>query len=350
MEVINVDEKEKWNAIIMGFPKWDIYYLVEYAKSFQIHGDGNPILIYIEFDSCKMAYVMMENDISQCRQFAGHLPEGKYFDWTTPYGYGGPLFEGEITDQWMNKALEQIEEYAQNNHIVSQFFRCHPLLQNQKYMESVSQVVCLKKTVYIDTSTKDIILSNMTTNGRNMFRKAEKSGVRIISDTGERIKEFIDIYKMTMDNRRAEEYYYFDQQYFDYLKGNLYKNMIIFYALYEEKIISAAIFFYNERYMHYHLSGTLRQYNCFGATNMLLTEAAFWAAQKGIVQLHLGGGTDVEDSLLRFKKHFNRNGLIDFYIGCNIFLQDDFDRLVTIRKQTDHEFDDTKKFLIQYRG
>ena len=36
--------------------------------------------------------------------------------------------------------------------------------------------------------------------------------------------------------------------------------MVYFYAVWEEKIISAAMFFYNENFMHYHLSGTLWEY------------------------------------------------------------------------------------------
>ncbi len=36
-------------------------------------------------------------------------------------------------------------------------------------------------------------------------------------------------------------------------------------------------------------------------------------------EFHLGGGVENEDSLLRFKKHFNRNGLIDFCIGSKVF-------------------------------
>lgn len=350
MEVIQVDQREKWNTVVRSFSDWDVYYLNEYARSFQIHGDGRPVLLHIEWGDARLVYIMMQEDLAAFKPFKGVLPEGRYYDWTTPYGYGGPLIEGKITTEWIQKVMEQVTQYAQHHHIVSQFFRFHPLLQNQKEIESCSTVVYMKKTVYMDTTSKEVICANMTSNNRNMVRKAQKNGIQIIMDRGERIEEFMKIYHQTMEHRVADEYYFFERSYFEYIIRNMGDHMILFYAVYGEKIISASIFFYNEQFMHYHLSGTLYEYRNLGATNLLLTEAAFWAAEHGIKRFHLGGGVEEEDSLLRFKKHFNKKGLIDFCIGCNIFMQDVFDNLIELRKAQDADFDEQKPFLIKYRG
>ena len=93
MEIIQVGETDRWNNIIKSFQNWDIYYLNEYAYSFQLHGDGIPILIYHEQDSRRLCYVMMQEDISSFPPLAAYLESGQYYDWTTPYGYGGPLAE-----------------------------------------------------------------------------------------------------------------------------------------------------------------------------------------------------------------------------------------------------------------
>lgn len=350
MEVIRCEEKERWNNIIKSFKNWDIYYLNEYAHSLELHGDGKPILLYFETQQGKMCYVMMQNDIADFKPFQNNLPSDTYFDWTTPYGYGGPLYDGILSDDWMKERLQEIKDYANKNHIISQFFRYHPLQQNQKIMENCSKVIYMKKTVFIDTESEDIIYKNMTPNNRNMVRKAQKNGIEIICDHGERIADFIKIYNETMKNHNADEYYYFDSSYFEFIKSQMRENTIFFYALYDEKIVSASIFFFNEQFMHYHLSGTLYEYRNLAATNLLLTEAAIWAAKHNIKYLHLGGGVENEDSLLRFKKHFNRNGQIDFCIGCNIFEQQKFEQLVELRKQIDKNFDDTKSFMIKYRG
>lgn len=350
MEVVQISQKEKWNSIVKSFSNWDVYYLNEYAKSFELHGDGIPVLINVDFDDCRMIYIMMENDISEFLPFQNLLEKEMFYDWTSPYGYGGPLIDGNWTVEWMQTAMEEVTQYAKKHHIVSQFFRYHPLLQNHKFMETMSKVIYMKKTVYIDTSSEGMIKANMTSNNRNTVRKAEKNGIKIIFDSGERMDSFIEIYNETMKCHEADTYYYFQNQYFDYLRNNLAKNMIFGYALYEEKIISASIFLYNELFMHYHLSGTLSDYRNLGAANLILTEAAFWAEKHGISKFHLGGGVEMEDSLLNFKKRFNKNGLIDFCIGCNIFLQNEFDFLVESRKKEDKTFDGDTPFLIKYRG
>jgi len=143
---------------------------------------------------------------------------------------------------------------------------------------------------------------------------------------------------------------YFSQIYFDYLIKEMEGNVIFFYAFFEGMPVSASIFFYNDKYMHYHLSGTLSEYRKYAATNLIISEAAEWAASYGIQKFHLGGGVGIDDSLLSFKKHFNRNGLINFCIGRNIFDMNAFNELVKLRKKNDAQFDETKPFLIQYRG
>lgn len=347
---IDIEDRENWNKIIKGFENWDVYYLNEYAKSLQIHGDGSPFLLYWEEENQKMAYVVMENDIAEFAPFVNNIPQNRYYDWTTPYGYGGPLLNNGATEEFVRKNIEDTIRYAKEHKIVSSFFRYHPLMQNHKSVEKFVKVIHEKQTVYVDTSSVDTIWRNMTPNNRNMVRKAEKNGITIVADQGEKIEEFIKIYDATMKKNNADEYYYFKKEYFEYLMEHLQDNCIFFYALYEEKIISASIFLFNEKYMHYHLSGTLAEYNKLGATNMLLTKAAEWAAERGIEKFHLGGGVDNEDSLLRFKKHFNRYGLIDFCIGAEIFLEDDFRQLVEIRKNTDPTYDVNRPFLIKYRG
>lgn len=350
MEMIQIEEKEKWNSKVKSFPEWDIYYLNEYACSLQLHGDGQPVLIYHERDGGKLCYVMMQEDIAKFFSLSPYLKPDVYYDWTTPYGYGGPLTDGNLTSKWIENFVEELNQWCRNHKIVSQFFRFHPLLQNQKVLEKVCDVVYMKKTVYIDTADKEVIFRNMTPNNRNMVRKALKNGIEIVMDKGERIEEFQKIYRATMRYNEAEEYYYFERRYFEYLNQNMKGNIIYFYAVYQGIPVSASIFFYNRKFMHYHLSGTLPEYRKLASANLLLSEAANWASEQGIREFHLGGGVGSEDSLLTFKKHFNRNGLLDFCIGRNIFNQQAFDDLVSIRQEKDPTFNDAKPFLIKYRA
>ena len=46
LEIINIDESEKWDSIVKSFSNYDVYYMSGYTKAFKLHGDGEPTLIY----------------------------------------------------------------------------------------------------------------------------------------------------------------------------------------------------------------------------------------------------------------------------------------------------------------
>ena len=349
MLILSHEYKKEWNSLVKSFEEWDVYYLHEYAISFREHGDGDPLLIYYEDINCRLCYVVMLNDISEMHAFKGKLERGKYFDLTTPYGYGGPLVDGNFSEDSKNNFVMELDNYCVSKNIVSQFFRFHPILSNQVYMENLYEVIELKKTIVVDTLSHEKINNNIVSKCRNMIRKAEKMGISIRHDVGENIDEFINIYESTMKNNHAEKYYFFEQRYYDYLINEMADNIIVFYSYFEENMISAAIFFYNDKYMHYHLSGTLKEYRHMASMNLLLYKASLWASDRGISLLHLGGGIDHADSLFKFKKQFNKNGELPFYIGRGIFNQEMYNQLLCIRKEIDENFNMNNSYLIQYR-
>ena len=50
----------EWDETVKSFAKYDVYYLSGYVKAFQIHGDGDPQLLYYETDGLKAIYVYMK--------------------------------------------------------------------------------------------------------------------------------------------------------------------------------------------------------------------------------------------------------------------------------------------------
>jgi lipid II:glycine glycyltransferase (peptidoglycan interpeptide bridge formation enzyme) len=85
---------------------------------------------------------------------------------------------------------------------------------------------------------------------------------------------------------------------------------------------------FNGTSAHYHLSGTLRDYMSYGANNLGLYEIALDLCKNGCKSFHLGGGYGGDSSpLLKFKRSFNKNGDLDFYIGKRIFNQEEYDEV-----------------------
>ncbi len=348
LKVIDYKNKEMWDSIITKFSKFDIYYTYYYALSLMSHGDGVPQLIYFESDNLSICYVVMQSDISSCSKFS-NLKKGYFFDWETPYGYGGPLIEGELSESSLKSFWKELKDYCIKNSIVSQFIRFNPLLENHLIMPSIIETKYLKDTVYIDTTTADVIFSNMDSKNRNLIRKAQKNNIEIVIKDGKEYGEFLRLYNQTMDKDNAADYYYFNNEYFDIL-SELGESEQIFYAMLGDRPIAASIMLNINGTMHYHLSGSDMEFRGLCPSNLLLYEAAVWCAKNNITKFHLGGGVSIgEDGLLHFKKQFNKNGRIGFYVGRTIFDKEKYDYLLQQRLLNDPEFDVNNGFMIQYR-
>ena len=349
LKIINFDDKDKWNSIVKSFNQYDVYYLNEYISAFRYTNDGKPLLIYYRGNKMRLCYAVQQSDIAEYTKFKGYLERGKYYDWSTPYGYGGPLTDN-VDEKEISDFFNLINEYCKLKNIITQFIRFHPLLQNQRVFADICDLRRLKSTVFINTVDKDTINTNMDSKNRNMVKKAQKNGIDIITDNSRENKlAFVELYRSTMQRNNASEYYYFNQMFFEDVFSNLEENYTLFSARLEGIIVCSAIIMHCNGNLHYHLSASLREYMHLAPNNLLLYTAACWGAENGYTRFHLGGGVGIADNLLSFKKSFNKKGLIDFYIGRNVFCEEIYKELLGIRTNADLEFNPNNNYLIQYR-
>lgn len=337
LQIYTIQDADKWDNIVKTFKDYDVYWLSGYVKAFQIHGDGEPLLFYYEDENVKGINVVMKRDIAKDKHFENILEPNKYYDFATPYGYGGWLIEGENSKQ----LFIDYEQWCKNNNIVSEFVRFHPVVDNQRFSVNSYEVIPLGQTIALDLSSKDVIWDNITSKNRNVIRKAIKNGVKIYSSRNIEIyKKFIGIYNATMDKDNADKYYYFGEDFYKSILYDLKHNAQVFYAeLDDGTIIATSIMIYANGRMNYHLSGSLREYQNLAPSNLLLYEAALWGNANGYKTLHLGGGVGSgEDSLYKFKSAFNRNSNYRYHIGKKVFLQDEYQKLVSSRKEIQSEF------------
>jgi len=351
-EIIDIKDTIRWDHIVKSFRQNDIYYFNKYVRAFQIHGDGEPILIYYQAEDLRGFNVTMKRDISLFDPLKKSFPVATYFDIITPYGYGGFIFEGNVNDENLVCFNNDYLEILNNEHIICEFVRYHPLLDNAKNMCSVSTVLKLGKTISIDLESIDLIWTNITSKNRNMIRKAQKSGIIIQhGKSNELMNEFIRIYNSTMEKDNASNYYYFHKMFYKSIQSDLDGNYELFYAVYDNKIISMSIMLFTNERMHYHLSGSDFEYRNLAPTNLLLYEAACWGCNQGYRTLHLGGGIGSnEDNLFKFKQAFNRNSYNSFFIGKQIYNQKVYDDLVEIREINNLGFNKESSFFPLYRA
>ena len=242
----------------------------------------------------------------------------------------------------MHTCRKMNEEY-----IVDNFVRYHPVLANAVSMKDCSEVIDLGKTVAMDLTSENVIWKNIDSKNRNMIRKAEKNGIVIKHGQGiELFDDFIQIYNATMDKDHAEEYYYFKPEFYKSIHDDLKDNYEMFWAEYEGKIIAMSIMIFANGRLNYHLSGSDLQYRNLAPSNLLLYKAALWGCEQGMKTFHLGGGVgSEEDSLFKFKIAFNRFSDCQFSIAKHIFDKKKYDELVAERTLRDASFDAESNFF-----
>lgn len=349
LKVYSIQQSQEWDAIVRSFKSFDVYYLSGYVKAFQIHGDGEPLLFYYESHDLRGINVVMKRDVALDSQFTGKIEAGKYYDFVTPYGYGGWLLEGESDGRELFKLYE---DWCFKHQIVSEFVRFHPVLRNhsthgvgEKY-----DVQALGGTIAMDLSSPEVIWQNMISKNRNMIRKAQKTGVVIYNGRYPEIFEkFRVVYNGTMDKDKADPYYYFEPAFYKSVLNDLAGEAQVFYAEFEEKVIAASIILRANGCLNYHLSGSLREYSNFAPGNLLLYQAALWGYANGCRTFHLGGGVgSQEDGLYKFKAAFYRGTPCRFHIGRKVFNKEMYDRFVEMRRETGNLVNSC--FFPMYRG
>ena len=342
IRIIGIEESKLWDQIVCGFANHDVYYLSGYVRAFEIHRDGIPQLLYYDNNGLRAIYVYMKRKTSI---------DG-IFDSITPYGYGGVLFEGDTSETNLRTFWDAYVDKMNEESVVDNFVRYHPVLANAIQMKEVSQVIDLGKTIALDLTSPEIIWENIVSKNRNMLRKAEKSGVEIHHSKDVKLfDDFIRIYNATMDKDNADSYYYFGEDFYKSIHEDLYDNYEMFYATCDGKIISMSLIIFANNQMHYHLSGSLVEYRNLAPTNLLLYKVALWGYEQGFKTFHLGGGVGSgEDNLYKFKAAFNRNSNYRFSIAKHIFNQEKYDELVRIRAMQDATFKMDSNFFPLYRS
>lgn len=169
-KILTLDDNATWDRIVLSFSKHDVYYLSGYVKAFQIHGDGEPQLLFYEKDGLKAIYVYMKRKTAI---------EGVY-DSITPYGYGGVLFEGDVSPEKLHVFWKAYVKKMQELNIIDNFVRYHPVLANAIPMKEISTAIDLGKTIALDLSSPDVIWENIVGKTEIRFVKLKKMALRFI--------------------------------------------------------------------------------------------------------------------------------------------------------------------------
>lgn len=253
----------------------------------------------------------------------GRVEGTGYFDVQSPYAYGGPLSSTRDAG-FLTRAWEHYLSWCQDNNILAEFVRFHPLLENWDCFPGETHY--MRETVWIHLQQEEVF-SSYSPRVRTAIRKAVKNELRVEwVDSLPSYQVFAGLYSRAMDLLQAEPFYFFPLEYFQHLQQ--WRQCHLALCRKGEEILGGALFLQEGDIMEYHLAATTPEGKRLSASNLLLDQGAVRARQLGCRILHLGGGTDnrPDNSLLFFKSGFSRQRA-SFRIGKIIHLPETYESL-----------------------
>lgn len=330
---------KKWDDYISELPleRQDIYFTRAYYQSEQRKGQGQ-VFVYEDGHGNFGIYPFIKRTIEDEEM------QGQYYDIESAYGYGGPLtnnrnmkFESEFEEAFL--------EYCRKEHVVAEFVRFHPLIENESIFKNDIQVSHNRSTVWLNLneSLDNIWKMQISKQNRNTIRKCEKNQLKV--EISNDYIEFKQIYSGTMEKVGAEQFYFFDDFY--YANMSQRPEYVLFRVRWENETLAAAVFMGYGEYFHYHLSGSKKEFLKLAPNNILLWEAIRYGKAQGYKKMHFGGGLrdTQEDNLFRFKRRFSRE-TADFYIGKRVHNSEVYNSLI---QKWEKEHGKKAELFLQYR-
>lgn len=318
----------------------DIYVNENYGKLYEIIGEGE-----LEVFEIKSKQGWIRNMFIK-REIPIQINGASYFDITTPYGYGGPMIRDchKVGDkkELLNDYYHQFRDYCDQNRIISEFIRFHPINQNHDDFKEIYRVLYDRKTIGTNLKiSSDPIASEFKKNCRRKIKKALELGARyeVIKSPSD-LSRFKELYYLTMKRNMADSYYYFDGDYFEWILKKLNKELLIVNILVDDLVIASELYFVAGKLIHSHLVGSLLEYFDFSPGCLLEYAVALWGIEHDYDYIHHGGGRTAQedDSLLSFKKNFGINTEFSFYRGEKIWNQEIYEALC-LRQRVDPKSD-----------
>ena len=250
--------------------------------------------------------------------------ETGFYDVSSPWGYNGPFFKEGLTEDVILNFWELVDNWYKENKVVSEFLRFNFF---ENYKNYSGEALHTLYNVKGDITNWDLFWSNLKSNTRNQFRKAEKIGLEFqffYKDiTEKQVRDFYKVYIGTMDRRDAVDSFYHPLEYFLEFWSNNQPKCAIGMVYKEGMPISTELFLISEFTIYSFLGGTDSDHFKLRPNEYLKISAIKWANEEGLKYYMIGGGLSngKEDNLYLYKKkYFPFDDDIDFYTGRKIIL------------------------------
>jgi hypothetical protein len=294
----------RWGAFLEDTPH-DFYHLPGYVELCARQEQGEAAAFWAEEEGFAMLAPFVLRPLPASLDQDSGLQDA-----AAPYGYPSPLLKGGPPEATVSAFLHTFRDLGASAGIVSAFFRFHPLLGVPPGpFQAFGTLLEHGETVYVDLTLPQEELSRQTrVNHRADVRRLQSEGFRVEVDGWDRLGDFIRIYEETMRYRSAQDFYFFDADYFEALRRCMGEQLHLCTVVAPQgETASAGLFTCVDGLVEFHLSGTAGAFRRAGPTKLMLIHMRDWAKARGFRCLHLGGGVGCQaDSLAFFKQGFSQ--------------------------------------------
>ena len=241
------------------------------------------------------------------------VPGSDMEDVCSPYGYGGPYFEG---DGRTGEVLSAVRRYLERAGLVSGFLRLDlgcPDPGQTPEAEVLVQHAADNIVVDLGASVADR-WRRVAHKVRKNVNKAIRAGckVRSASDS-QAINQFIDVYHATMRRRHAEPWFFFDRAFFEALLDELRTQARLFTVHDREgRVVSVELVLASRHRLYSYLGGTLSSAFAYSPNDLLKFEVIRYGVEAGLSEYVLGGGHVQGDGIFKYKASFEPDGIVPF--------------------------------------
>ncbi|NEX64033.1 GNAT family N-acetyltransferase [Noviherbaspirillum galbum] len=285
-------------------------------------------------------YPFFECEVRDLPGFAG-APAGMRHI-VSPYGYGGPLHEG---DPARKAAVSRDFEAALNAELrrrgcVTEFVR-EDLFSGRLADRTDGELVDHQPNVVVRLRRDpESIWNGYKNTARRNIRQAQRAGLRVSFDhRGSGLGGFLDVYYETMRRRDASDFFFIPAERFEALTAALCPlgNVAYVYVHDGDTVVASDLLLICGDALYAFLSASRASAFQKRPNDLMRHESIMWGHAHGYRHYVLGGGVSPSDGIYRFKLAFDAGGLVPFRTRHVIHDAAACERLVSIRRMAEAE-------------
>ena len=175
--ILDADKDTKtWEKTLDLLPKRikDIYYYPQYLNMHRFIKNSKSLMFVYQKNKSIWVHPFIYQPIDLDQYY---IEGGPWFDLESVYGYSGPL-SNTNNSEFLAEANDQFNAWCNNNYVVAEFIRFHPLYENQKWVvDPKTKVEYDRMTIAKDLHNFDSF--NLPFHGkvRNLIKRVHKEKI-----------------------------------------------------------------------------------------------------------------------------------------------------------------------------